>query len=279
MAQAGRMKGESLALDIKQDEERTSVTLENEGKRIFGVLHKPLSVSPCPIVFFCHGFAGNKCGRHRMYVNLAKKFSEIGIASLRIDFRGSGDSEGELIDMTLDSEVSDGLLALKYIEKLPFIDSSRIGIFGRSLGGAVAIMLARRYGKAKSLALWAPVFHAEQWKEDWHHAKTKISNNIPLDLAMRVNGHVAGEGFVKQLFEMSLEKELRELEKVPLLHLHGEKDMTVKIDHANHYLSSRKNSMEISRFLKIPHADHDFTLIEVQRHAIKETCQWFKETL
>jgi len=156
---------------MERFEERESITLENQGQRIFGIIHKPLKPLPCPAVFLCHGFAGNKCGRHRMYVILAKHLSEIGIATLRIDFRGSGDSEGDLTSMTLEGEVSDALLGLSYLEKLPWVDPSRIGIIGRSLGGAVAIMTANRYKKAKSLALWSPVFHAEQWKEEWKRAK------------------------------------------------------------------------------------------------------------
>lgn len=260
-------------------EDREWVLLENEGMKIFGVLHKPLGKEKVPAILICHGFAGNKCGRHGMYVNLAKRLSKNGIAVLRIDFRGSGDSEGSLPDMSLETEVSDALLGLKYLENLPYVDPSRIGLMGRSLGGAVAVITASRYKNTKSLSLWAPVFHAEQWKNEWKAAQIKLSRNIPLEHAMRFNGHVAGREFVKQIFEMRLDHELKQIEHVPLLHIHGEKDNIVSIEHADHYLRCREHVIGKTRFVRLPHGDHDFTVWEAQEKAMEETTLWFQETL
>ena len=80
---------------MRKIEERQSVVLENEGQKIFGILHRPIHVDSCPAVLICHGLAGHKTGQYRIYVILAEKLSEAGIASFRIDFRGSGDSEGK----------------------------------------------------------------------------------------------------------------------------------------------------------------------------------------
>lgn len=264
---------------MEKIEERDWVVLENRGQKMFGIIHRPLNSDRCPGIFLCHGFAGNKCGRHRIYVNLAKALSQYGIATFRMDFRGSGDSEGELSEMTLEGEVDDALIGLNYLQSLPFIDPNGIGILGRSLGGAIAVMAATRYPEVKSLALWAPVFHAEQWKEEWKRAETKMFNNIPLDQAIRFDGQITNKEFVLQIFAMELEKHLALIENLPLLHIHGESDTMVKIEHAERYQECRKKSKGISRFLRLPHGDHDFALLEVQRRAIHETCEWFNETL
>jgi len=260
-------------------EERSPITFENEGKKIFGVLHLPIHKSPCPVVFFFHGFAGNKCGSHRIYVNLATALSKIGIASLRIDFRGCGDSEGEIKEMTLESEISDALLACTFIESQPSLDASRLGFIGKSLGGAVAVMTANRYKNVKSIALWAPVFSAQQWKKEWEKAKLKMEKKVAADEAIRINGEIAGEGFVKEMFAMQLDKELAEIESVPLMHIHGEGDTIVGVEHAELFRKHRHQSKGHSHFIRMPHADHDFSIIEMQRQAIEETCQWFKKTL
>lgn len=266
---------------MEKFEDRESVVLQNENQKIFGMLHKPINPekSRFPAVFFCHGFAGNKCGRHRMYVILAEQLSKLGFTVFRMDFRGCGDSEGDLINTTIDSEISDALIGLHYLESLPFVDTSRIGIFGRSLGGAIAVLIANRYKKIKSLALWAPLFHAEQWKEEWKRAQKQIKENIPEDFVLRINGHVAGKKFVHQIFEMQMEKELASLQTIPLLHIHGEKDTIIHVEHADHYIRCRENAKDRTRFLRLPQGDHDFTLLDTRRHAINETCDWFKETL
>ena len=43
-------------------EDRQSVVIENDGQKIFGMLHRPLPIRKTPAVLMCHGFAGNKAG-------------------------------------------------------------------------------------------------------------------------------------------------------------------------------------------------------------------------
>lgn len=42
-----------------------------------------------------HGFTGNKTETHFLYTRLARQLATQGIAALRFDFAGSGDSQGE----------------------------------------------------------------------------------------------------------------------------------------------------------------------------------------
>ena len=260
-------------------EKREWVTLENGGNKIFGVMHRPLS-GPArkPAVLICHGFGGNKCGKHRMYVNLSTALAKAGIASLRFDFRGSGDSEGEFYHMTLDGEVSDALKALDYLTDNSEIDSSRIGILGRSLGGAIAVMTAKRYARAKSMALWAPVFSGKQWQEIWAKRQTEIVQPLEEEY-IHFNGEPTNITFVKQFFGMRLDQELPALHGMPLIHFHGEKDNMVTPEHAKAYRQYREGAVAPSRFVSLPRSDHDFSDPEEQLRMITETSQWFVETL
>lgn len=260
-------------------EEREAVVLENAGQRIFGILHRPLSKSYCPGVLMCHGLAGHKTGKYRLYVILAEKLAALGIASLRIDFRGSGDSEGDFSQVTLESEVSDTLKGLEYLNQQSYIDKSRIGIFGRSVGGTVAIMAAKRYGNVKSLATWAPLFDGDQWIDQWNLLHSpEISEEHRL-MTMRVNGQVPGYAFFKELFGIHMTEELKTLEKTPFLHIHGEKDAIVKIDHADKYYQARERSKGKSKFIRLPKSDHDFSDPKEQQFALTETANWFANTL
>lgn len=260
-------------------EERTSIVLENEGQKIFGILHRPIQKNPVPIVLICHGLAGHKAGRYRIYVLLSEKLSQAGIASLRIDFRGSGDSEGNFSDMTLESEVSDALSALKYIEKDKSLDKNRIGLFGRSVGGMVALITACQYKNIKSIATWAPLFDGDQWKEEWHLLQAPHISEETRMMRMRVNGQVPGSNFFKQLFTIQMQQKLAELAHVPFLNIHGEQDKIVITEHANRYKKSREKAHGQTKFILLPESDHDFTDPKEQNIALKETTQWFVHTL
>ncbi|WP_089727753.1 alpha/beta hydrolase family protein, partial [Candidatus Thiosymbion oneisti] len=138
---------------------------ENHQQTIVGILTEPETTPPYPIVVMLHGFSGNKDGFSQplqetgetMYGRTARVFAENGIASLRIDFRGSGESDGDFADMTFTRQISDTLTAIEYAANLPRIDSERMGLLGRSQGGLVAATAAARDDRIDSAVLWVAV--------------------------------------------------------------------------------------------------------------------------
>jgi len=73
-----------------------------------------------------------------------------GYAGVRVDIRGSGDSEGVLEDEYLQSELDDGLTILRWIADQPW-SNGRVALFGISWGGFNGLQLA---------ALQPPELHA-----------------------------------------------------------------------------------------------------------------------
>ena len=256
---------------MQKFEERELVELTNEGTKIFGVIHRPIGEKNPPIVIFCHGLAGHKIGRHRMYVQLSECLSHVGIASFRFDFRGSGDSEGEFGEMSLKGEISDAVKAIEFITKQPQLDISRMGIFGRSFGGAIAVYAAHKFLKFKSMVLWAPVYNADQWEEQWEMMETQQIAEEERHELMRINGQLPSMGFYQELFAMDLERELRALKNIPLLIVHGEKDPLVSIQHSEKYIESRLDAPAETKFIRLTHSDHDFTHPDEKLHAINHT--------
>lgn len=264
---------------MSQVERREAITLENEGEKIFAVLHRPLHSQRVPAVVICPGFAGNKCGKFRMFVNLGLELAKQGIAVLRFDYRGAGDSEGDFRDITLEGKIKDTLKCLDFLAHDSQIDSSRLGLLGRSLGGAIAVLSARRFQMIKSLVLWAPVFRSDPWRELWEsfqsnqqldQAKQEILRNLP--------ANIPNLEFLSQFFKLDLQRELEALRQIPLLHIHGAQDRVVKIEHARDFEKARLG-VEHTRFIQLPKSDHDFSDFEEQIIAIQETCQWYRQTL
>jgi len=264
---------------MQKYEERELVEFVNEGNKIFGIIHRPIGEENPPVVVFCHGLAGHKIGKNRMYVQLSESLSRVGIASFRFDFRGSGDSEGEFGEMSLLGEVNDAEKALDFIRQQPNLDVNRIGIYGRSFGGAVAVYAAAQSPAVKSLVLWAPVFSGEQWEEKWELVETQKINEQERRNLMRINGQLPSLNFYKELFAMNLNSEFKKLMKVPLLLVHGEQDPIVGIQHSEKIMELRAAAQAETSFIRLPHSDHDFTHPDEKLHAANLTCQWFAKTL
>ncbi len=68
-------------------------------------------------------------------------FARHGYAGVRVDLRGSGDSEGVLRDEYLQQELDDGLEVLRWIAQQSWC-SGKVGLFGLSWGGFNGLQLA-----------------------------------------------------------------------------------------------------------------------------------------
>ncbi|MDK2950361.1 MAG: uncharacterized protein PWQ77_26 [Kosmotogales bacterium] len=141
------------------------VAFENLGQEIVGTLVLP-EENPekvFPVVLLFHGFTGQ---RHEMNITdtevgmleyTAVMLAENGFASLRIDFRGSGESEGIWEDTTFDGQISDAFAAVEFVKSVPELDSEKIAALGLSQGGLVTASLAGRSDDIKVAILWSAV--------------------------------------------------------------------------------------------------------------------------
>ncbi|QLG10425.1 alpha/beta fold hydrolase [Deinococcus sp. D7000] len=135
-----------------------------DGQRLYGMLHTPDAEAPAqgwPSVVMVHGFTGNRTDHHRLLTLLSRALASRGIASLRFDCRGSGDSHGDFSEMTVSREVEDVQAAASYIRQQPQIDPERVMLLGYSMGGMVATLAAAGV-RAHRLLLWAPAL-PELW--------------------------------------------------------------------------------------------------------------------
>lgn len=262
-----------------QTEHRESIMLKNQGQKIFGILHKPVTETPFPLVIICHGLGGHKVGRYRLYVSLATQLTARGIGALRFDFRGSGDSDGEFSEMTLETQVSDVEAVFNYVSQHPEVDTNRVGVMGRSFGGAVTVLGASRTTLIKSICLWAPVFNGLQWSEKWkQYQAVKLTKKMEEEL-MTIDGQIPGIEFYRQFFNMHIEEPLHALDNRSMLIIHGSQDHTVHVDNGEKYLRERRQATGLTRFIQLPHSDHDFTHMEERHIALNQTTEWFQETL
>ena len=109
-------------------------------------------------------------GPHFIFVKLSRLLESAGIASIRFDFCGSGESDGDFVDMTMSTELEDANNILNYVRTLGFVDNDNVGIVGLSMGGAIASMLSgNRKSDIKTMCLWAPAGNMDKVILDKHY--------------------------------------------------------------------------------------------------------------
>jgi alpha/beta superfamily hydrolase len=116
------------------------VNFQSDGLKLAGLVDLPSDYKPGerrPAFIVLHGFGGNKDGHGQAVV--AKQFVEWGYITLRIDFRGCGDSEGEHGRIICLDQVADTRNAISYMTGRPEVDPQRIALVGSSFGAAVAV--------------------------------------------------------------------------------------------------------------------------------------------
>jgi dienelactone hydrolase len=139
------------------------VRLDIGGTAVAATLERPAG-DPAPVVLMLHGFTGSRdelavAGTDEgVFSRTARQLAEAGYASLRIDFRGSGESGGAWQDTTFSGQIADAVAAIDWLEANPAVDGSRLAVLGWSQGGLVAAhAAAERAGAVDALVLWAPV--------------------------------------------------------------------------------------------------------------------------
>jgi alpha/beta superfamily hydrolase len=135
--------------------------------RLFGILHVPDKANPGHGLVICHALAEEKLWSHRVFVELARELAKRGIAALRFDFRGEGESDLEFEQTGIETRIQDAVRAAELLlEKEPSLRA--VTLLGHRLGGAIALAAARRLGpKARGVVVWDPLQSGREYLMQW----------------------------------------------------------------------------------------------------------------
>jgi uncharacterized protein len=140
----------------------TTVTIPSPLGDIIGTLNTP-DGDPAPVVLLFHGFTGVRdelpvaTTEEGVFSRTARLLADEGYASLRIDFRGSGESPGDFADTTFEGQIADGMAAMAWLATNPAVKGDDLAIIGWSQGGLVATAVAGRSNVPDVTVLWAAV--------------------------------------------------------------------------------------------------------------------------
>lgn len=148
----GLPRREILTVDVGLRVREEELTVANaSGDRLAATLCSPSTGvhEPVAAVLLCQGMSGV---RRLVLPQVAATLAEAGIASLRFDYSGFGESEGERGWIDPAARVEDARSALSALLDHDVVDSMRVGIYGHSYGGPIALMLAVTDSRVRALA-------------------------------------------------------------------------------------------------------------------------------
>jgi uncharacterized protein len=138
---------------------KVSYTNEHDGTRLAGTLTLPHGMGPFPAMLLITGSGpqdrDETIGPHKPFAVLADALTRQGVAVLRVDDRGVGESTGNWMEVGYDGYAQDVRCGLNFLRRRPEIDPRRLGLLGHSEGGRVGACVAAQSNDVAFLVMLA----------------------------------------------------------------------------------------------------------------------------
>lgn len=217
-----------------------------EGEVLSARLELP-EEAPRAFALFAHCFT---CGKDSSAtIRITRALSALGVAVLRFDFTGLGQSRGDFADTNFTSNVADLVAAAQYMRQS--YEAPQL-LIGHSLGGAAVIAAAHAIPEARAVAtIGAPseIGHVAAHFSA-HAAEIDQTGQADVDLSGR--RFTIKRQFIEDLRTHSQADRIARLKR-PILILHAPMDATVSIEHASDIFLAAKHPKS---FVSLDGADH-----------------------
>jgi fermentation-respiration switch protein FrsA (DUF1100 family) len=129
------------------------------GLQLAGTLTLPKGSDPCAAVVLITGSGAQdrdqSIFQHKTFMVIADYLARTGVATLRIDDRGVGGSEGNIVTATSADFADDVLTGVNYLKNRKEIHPAKIGLIGHSEGGLIAPIAATKSESVSFIILLA----------------------------------------------------------------------------------------------------------------------------
>jgi putative redox protein len=224
------------------------VTFKNKnGLTISAIIDWPLNQSPKATALFAHCFTCNK--NLTAVKNISRGLTESGLAVLRFDFTGLGQSEGEFEETNFETNIEDLEDAANYLEER--IEAPKL-LIGHSLGGTAILHSAHKIKSSKGIVTIGSPFDP---KHVTHLFQDKVSE-IKEKGSAKI--HIGGRPFrvnkkmIETLKNADSDLLVKKLGKA-LLILHSPQDKIVEVANAEKIYTAAHHPKS---FISMDGADH-----------------------
>ena len=227
-----------------------------------------------PGVVMLHGTGSNRDEAGMGYALAAPRMAADGIATLRIDFMGNGDSTASYRDYNYTSAVIDAKAAADYLAGLETVDGGNLGVMGWSQGGTDALLAAEAHpGTFQAVVTWsgalelngASLFAGTSFEDAYAQAKKEGFYTMTFDWREPLE---LGERWFQEVAETNILKVTADI-KAPILAINGKDDTTVTPDNAEKIVKAAANAD--SQLLLVDNCDHTYNVFSGDFTALYQT--------
>ncbi|MEM1320685.1 MAG: bifunctional alpha/beta hydrolase/OsmC family protein [Bacteroidota bacterium] len=242
------------------------ITFQNAtGYTLAARLELPANSHPHAYAIFAHVFTGSKnlsASRH-----ISRSLTLSGIAVLRFDFTGLGDSEGNFADTNFTSNVEDLLAAARYLEEHYLAPSILVG---HSLGGAAVIFAASQLFSVRAVATIGAPSEPEHVSHLLQDSITTIEQRGKATVNIGGRVFTIKKQFLDDLKSKNMFDLLRGLRKAILV-MHSPQDRVVEIENAAQIYQAAYHPKS---FVSLDGADHMLTNKQDAMYVGKTVSSW-----
>ncbi len=238
----------------------------SDGKRLAARLDMPLEQKPIGFALFAHCFTCTK--NLNPVVNINRALTLQGLAVLRFDFTGLGESEGDFSQTDFSSNVSDLVSAAQFLAKTH--EPPKL-LIGHSLGGAAVIQAARKIESVRGVCTIAAPSELSGVLDFMDAAaveRLEKEGEALIDTGAKV--FKIRKQFIESLRLENMNEAIKNLRK-PLLIFHSPLDRVVSIDHAAKIFAAAKHPKS---FVSLDRADHLLSKREDSLYAGQVLAAW-----
>jgi putative redox protein len=214
---------------------------------------------------FAHCFT---CGKDLPAARrISARLTAMGIAVLRFDFTGLGQSEGDFAQTTFCSNVADLRAAADYLDQRGMAPTLLIG---HSLGGTAVLRAAPSLRSVQAVVSIGAPFAPGHVTHNFDHALDEIERTGQAQVDLGGRPITIGQAFVEDARSASLTQSLGTL-NAALLVLHAPRDAVVDISNAADIFTAAKHPKS---FVTLDDADHLVTRPEDAEYTAEVIASW-----
>jgi putative redox protein len=219
------------------------------GQRLAGLLDLPAG----PVRSYALFASCFTCGKDvHAAVRIAEGLAERGIAVLRFDFTGLGDSEGDFADTTFSTNVADLVAAADHLRRTRAAPALLIG---HSLGGAAMLAAAAKMPEARAVVTIAAPSEPKHIIEQFRDDADTIMRQGEAEVLLAGRPFRIRRAFIEDAERQNLAPYIEELHKA-LLVMHSPTDQYVGVENASRIFLPAKHPKS---FVTLDDADHLLT--------------------
>ena len=238
----------------------------DSGHLLAGLLETPEANQPIrEYAIFAHCFT---CGKDIAAASrISRALSQQGIAVLRFDFTGLGNSDGDFANTNFSSNVQDLLAAAQQLEESHRAPSLLIG---HSLGGAAVLSAAEQIPSIRAIVTIGSPATADHVQHLFSTSSEKLQQDGIAQVTLGFREFTVKKQLLDDLEKHASPEHIQQL-KAALLIFHSPIDEIVSIDEAARIYQSAKHPKS---FISLDDADHLLTKKEDAEYVAQSLTAW-----